>query len=72
MNLRHKMMFRCVSVFLVKANSGTQPAGDRPDRPEQTSLHHAGAEGGSAGEEPAEGPAHGGPGGAAAVQEVSH
>ncbi|XP_061880004.1 RILP-like protein 2 isoform X2 [Entelurus aequoreus] len=32
-------------------------------------LHHAGAEGGSAGEEPAESPAHGGPGRAAALQE---
>lgn len=54
----------------IKANTGTKPAGGGPDRPQQTALHHAGAEGGSAGEEPAQGSAHGGSGGASAVQEV--
>lgn len=63
------MLFIYLSVN--KANAGTKPAGGGPDRPQQTALHHAGAEGGSAGEEPAEGSAHGGSGGAAAVQEVT-
>lgn len=39
-------------------------------RPKQTTIHHAGVKGGSAGEEQAESAAHGGSGGAAALQEV--
>lgn len=58
-------------VLLSKANGRAKPAGGGPDRPQQTAVHHAGAEGGSAGEEPAEGSAHGGSGGAPALQEVS-
>lgn len=54
----------------ISANSGSEPAASGPDRPEQTQVHDAGAEGGPAGEEPAQSPADGGPGGAAAVQEV--
>lgn len=56
----------------VKAGGGTEPAGGGPVGPQQTPLHHAGAERGSAREEPAEGSTHGGPGRAAAVQEVFH
>lgn len=59
-----------VCVILPKASAGAKPAGSGPVGPQQTALHHAGAEGGSAGEEPAEGPAYGGPGGTSAVQEV--
>lgn len=56
----------------MKAGGGTEPAGGGPVGPQQTALHHGGAEGGSAGEEPAEGLTHGGPGGTAALQEVRH
>lgn len=70
--LTHAWMFlKMVSLYDIKANRRAQPAGGGPDRPQQATLHHAGAEGGPAGEEPAQGSAHGGTGGAAAVQEVS-
>lgn len=71
--LTHAWIFflKMISLYDVKAKCRAQPAGGGPDRPQQTTLHHAGAEGGPAGEEPAQGSAHGGPGGAAAVQEVS-
>lgn len=49
------------------ATGRTKSAGGGPDGSQQTALHHAGAEGGLAGEEPAEGPAHGGPGRTPAV-----
>lgn len=52
---------------MIKADTGTEPDGGGPDRPQQTTLHHAGAEGGPAGEKPAKGSAHGGSGGAPAV-----
>lgn len=55
----------------ITANVGTEPAGGGLDRPQQTPLHYAGAEGGAAREEPAEGSAHGGSGGASTVQEVT-
>lgn len=61
-------LFHCLNV--INADSGTEPDGGGPDGPRQTTLHHAGAEGGLAGKEPAEGPAHGRSGGAPAVQEV--
>lgn len=56
--------------YPIKANSGTKSAVGGPHRPQQAALHYAGAERGSAGAEPAEGPADGGPGGASVVQEV--
>lgn len=65
-----KFLFGYLSVN--KANGGSKPTGGGPDRPQQTALHHARAEGGPAGEEPAEGSAHGGSGGASAVQEVNN
>lgn len=55
---------------VTKAVSRTEPDGGGPDRPQQTTVYHAGAEGGPAGEKPAKGSAHGGSGGAPAVQEV--
>ena len=54
----------------ITADSGSEPAAGGPHGPQQTALHHAGAEGGSAGEEPAQSSADGGSGGAAALQEV--
>lgn len=68
-NGRLETPFPCVPLK-TKANSGSKPAAGGPHGPQQTALHHAGAEGGSAGEEPAQSAAHGGSGGAAAVQEV--
>lgn len=56
-----------ISLCPVQADSGTKPAGGGPHRPKQTALHHAGAQRSSAGEEPAEGSAHGGSGGASAL-----
>lgn len=61
-----------ISLCPGKADSGTKPAGGGPHRPQQTALHDAGAERGSAREEPAEGSAHRGSGGASALQEVAH
>lgn len=60
------------TMYFIKAGGGTEPARGGPVGPQQTPLHDAGAERGSAREEPAEGATYGGPGGAAAVQEVLH
>lgn len=68
LNLKHAY----INIYLnvIKAVSTTEPDGGGPDGPQQTTVYHAGAEGGPAGEKPAKGSAHGGSGGAPAVQEV--
>lgn len=58
----------CLNV--INADGRTEPDGGGPDRPQQTPLHHAGAEGGPAGKKPTQGSAHGSSGRAPALQEV--